>query len=65
MSESETPSWHQCKSELEIRYQIADDILSQLSQKAKGEIDPLNPGSILLYFKAVYEAVYIARGGEA
>jgi len=31
MSKSETPPWHQCKSEMELRYEIADEIFNALS----------------------------------
>ena len=64
MSESETPPYHQCKSETELRFQIADEIFDALSAKAKVEIDPASPSAILVYLKATTDAVHIARGGK-
>jgi len=64
MSEMETPPWHQCKGEPELRFVIAHEIHTQMHRHlatllAEGTHEDVYNN----YLRAISDAMTIARGG--
>jgi hypothetical protein len=65
MSELETPPWHQCKSESELRHEIAKEVIDMMSDRSKQMREAGETNASMHYSMALVDCTKVILGKSA